>query len=330
MERVAITGATGMIGAALADWFAIKDVAVLAITNPNTERMENLSAEDCLITPLPCALSEYADFAEGPIVRKLPSCDVLYHFAWDGTTGPARNDQVRQLRNIEAACDAVRLAKALGCKRFVFAGSQAECGLLPEGVKFAPDTPGNPVNAYGAAKLEAAQQTRELAHELGLEHIHVRIGSVYGPCDADTSVLTQALFHAWHDEPFACTPCEQQWDHLYVGDAVDALWRLADRGTDGAVYCLGSGQTVPLREHVKMACEVANPDFAPDFGALEYPENQPMYLCADITTLTEDTGFEPLMDFADGITKTAEWYREQIMMKPTYPWEKYEQLGLDK
>lgn len=330
MQRVAITGATGMIGAALADWFALKDTAVLAITNPETERMENLSAEDYFITPLPCALAEYRDFAEGPVVRKLPPCEVFYHFAWDGTTGAACNDQVRQLRNIEAACNAVRLAKALGCTRFVFAGTHAECGLLGQGVKFAPDTPVNPVNAYGTAKAQAAEQTRELARELGIEHIHVRIGSVYGPGDADTSVLTQALFHAWHDEPFACTAGEQQWDHLYVGDAVDALCRLAEQGADGATYCLGSGQTVPLKEHIQMACEVANPDFQPDFGALEYPENQPMYLCADISTLVQDTGFEPLMSFADGITKTAEWYREQIMMKPTYPWEKYEQLGLDK
>lgn len=327
MQRVAISGATGMIGAALADWFAIKNVPVLAVVNPNSERMENLSAEDSYITPVPCALSEYADFAKGPVAAKLPRCDVFYHFAWSGTTGPARNDQVRQLHNVEYTCDAVRLAHALGCKRFIFAGSQAECGPLPYGTKFAPETPANPFNAYGAAKAQAAEESRKLAHKLGIEHVHVRIGSVYGPCDADSSVLTQALFSAWHEEPLDCTPGEQEWDHLYVGDAVDAFWRLGERGQDGSVYCLGSGQTVPLKEHIKMACEVANPDFEPNFGALEYPEGQVMYLCADITSLQEDTGFEPVMGFEDGITKTAEWYREQITMKPTYPWEKYTQMG---
>jgi nucleoside-diphosphate-sugar epimerase len=36
-----------------------------------------------------------------------------------------------------------------------------------------------------------------------------------------------------------------------------------------------------------------------------------MYLCADITALTEDTGFVPATSFEEGIEKTVAWFRTQ-------------------
>lgn len=307
MKRAAISGVTGMIGAALAEYLAAEDVAVLALVNPHSARTADLPEESELITHVPCGLDDYAAFAADEVSR-LPECDAFYHFAWAGTTGAARNDAALQQRNVEHACDAVRLAHALGCKRFIFAGSQAECGPLPHGVKFAPETPANPQNEYAAGKARAAAATRELAHELGMEHAHVRIGSVYGPRDG--SVLTQALLAVLRGKSFACTPGEQLWDHLFAADAADAFWRLGTRGSDGAIYCLGSGQAVPLRDHIAAACHAVDPVFNPQFGAIDYPPNQPMYLCADIASLRRDTGFSPRTSFEDGITQTAAWLRE--------------------
>lgn len=325
MERAAITGATGMIGLALVDLLAAKGTGVLAITNPDSKRADVLDDVDENVTVLPCSGSEYADFAEGPIAAKLPRCDVFYHFAWAGTTGAARDDEGVQQANVEMALDAVRLARALGCKRFVFAGSQAEYGKL-EG-PFSADTPARPITAYGKAKLEAEERTRALCHELGVEHVAARIGSAYGPGDNDGTVLVQALWHAWHEEPFPCTPGEQLWDHIYCDDAAEAFRLIGEKGRPDAIYPVGTGKAVPLKEHIAMACEVCNPDFEPDFGALDYPENQVMYLCADIGQLQADTGFEPLMPFEEGIRRTAEWYRDMLTKRPEMPWERFG--GLD-
>ena len=42
-----------------------------------------------------------------------------------------------------------------------------------------------------------------------------------------------------------------------------------------------------------------------------YTENQVMHLCADITSLQEDTGFEPETSFEDGIRQTVNWYKKE-------------------
>ena len=35
-----------------------------------------------------------------------------------------------------------------------------------------------------------------------------------------------------------------------------------------------------------------------------------MYLCADISTLTKDTGFTPEYTFEEGIEETIKWYQD--------------------
>ena len=43
-----------------------------------------------------------------------------------------------------------------------------------------------------------------------------------------------------------------------------------------------------------------------------------MNLCADIRTLTEDTGFVPKYSFEEGIGETAEWLRRISSCKRKY------------
>ena len=53
------------------------------------------------------------------------------------------------------------------------------------------------------------------------------------------------------------------------------------------------------------------PEAVIHFGAVPYTENQVMHLCADITSLQEDTGFEPETSFEDGIRQTVNWYKKE-------------------
>ena len=49
------------------------------------------------------------------------------------------------------------------------------------------------------------------------------------------------------------------------------------------------------------------------FGEVDYYPGQVMYLCADISELTEDTGFVPEYSFEEGIKETVEWYRKEYL-----------------
>lgn len=69
-------------------------------------------------------------FPPGASDRKDPgSCDAFCHFGWGGSGSGARTGEQLQEENLRASLDTVRAAKALGCRRFLFSGSQAEYGM---------------------------------------------------------------------------------------------------------------------------------------------------------------------------------------------------------
>ena len=62
----------------------------------------------------------------------------------------------------------------------------------------------------------------------------------------------------------------------------------------------------------KVIRDVVNPSLEIGIGERDYYPNQVMRLTADISELTEDTGFVPEIDFAEGIRRTMEWYKGEV------------------
>lgn len=308
--KVVITGATGAIGHALIAECIKQNIEVLAICHRGSKRAGMLADEvgrmlqskrvglDCespdrLIKIRYLNLDEYA--------TGLPSMpyDIFFHMAWSGTTGASRNDEALQQQNAAYSLDAVRLAKMLGCHTFVFAGSQAEYGRV-EG-KLTADTPTYPENEYGKYKLQAGETTRALCESLSIKHIWARILSVYGPYDSKTSMIMSAISKLRNGEIAEFTKGEQQWDYLYSADAANALLLAAMKGKHGRIYPIGSGSVRALSEYIHILKNQIDPHAQIELGAVPYAPKQVMYLCADISQLKQDTGFEPKTEFEDGI-----------------------------
>lgn len=303
VKRAVITGPTGAIGTALIEYLENKGIEVVAVVRPNSKRADRIR-ESRLVRKVECDLSD---------LRELPKiieggADVFYHFGWEGTFGSSRNDMYLQNKNIKYALDAVEAAAALGCKRFVGAGSQAEYGRF-EG-KLNDKTPAFPENGYGIAKLCAGQMTGILAEQKGIEHIWTRILSIYGPYDGDNTMVTSTIRKLLAGETPSCTKGEQMWDYLYSKDAAKAMYLLGLKGVNGRMYCIGSGNAVPLRDYIDCIRKTVNPDAKVDYGAVPYSDRQVMYLCADIEALKNDTGFVPDYTFEQGIKETVDWNRE--------------------
>ena len=216
-----------------------------------------------------------------------------------------------QNKNVRAVLDAVHLAKSAGCRTFLGAGSQAEYGRV-DGVKLGPDTPVHPETGYGIGKLCAGQMSRILCQQLGMKHIWVRILSTYGPHDGLHTMVMSGIIKMLNRERPQYTKGEQMWDYLYCGDAARAFYLAAERGIDGSVYCIGSGQVRPLADYIRIIRDTIDPSVEVGMGEVPYYDKQVMYLCADIENLKKDTGFEPQVSFEEGIQRTVDWYKEEM------------------
>ena len=310
MNRVVITGATGVVGMAIIRKCIEEGIETVVLANPDSSRIGRIP-DDPLVKVIKCGLDDYA-LATPPSLGIEPldggNCaDVMFHLSWGGTFGNARNDKNLQDKNAAYALDAVRLAGRLGCSVFVGAGSQAEYGRVSG--KLTADTPCDPENEYGRAKLRTGKATRELCRELGIRHIWPRILSIYGPYDGEKTMVMSLIRTLLEGGKPSLTAGEQMWDYLYADDVADAFMLLADRGKDGGIYPIGSGTARPLREYIEIIRDAVDPALPLGFGEVPYSDKQVMYLCADISALRKDTGFVPRISFEEGARRTIEYVR---------------------
>ncbi len=326
MKRAIVTGATGMIGTALTKELLKSGYEVVCLIRPDSGRLcrfedvmsrfmrqENLQ-EKLHIVPL--SLSDFgkdeAVYAINNAFCEPDAADVFFHLGWEGTFGDSRNDAKLQKKNVANTLDAVWLAYKAGASTFVGAGSQAEYGRVEEDVKLSAYLPTHPENEYGRGKLRAGIDSRAICKSLGMRHIWARILSVYGPGDGENTMVMSGIISLLKGERPKYTKGEQLWDYLYAEDAARALVAMAERGVDGRIYPLGSGSVRELREYIEIIRDTVNPDVEIGIGELPYNEGQVMYLCADISELTDDTGFVPQVSFEEGIKKTLDWARGQL------------------
>ena len=331
MKHVVITGPTGVIGMALIKKCIDEGVFVTAVRHRGSKRIPRVLESDAKyirviecdlqeIKKLPDLLAEYksAQEIDNAFAANDYQPDVFYHFAWACTYGESRNNIEAQVDNIKYTCDAIEVAAKLGCKRFVGAGSQAEYGRTDK--VLCATTPCFPENAYGMAKLAAGQLGKIKASQVGIEFIWTRILSVYGLYDGPNTLTSSVLNKLINGEHIATTKGEQIWDFLYSEDAAKAMYLIGKCGIDGKTYVIGSGKAMPLKKYIDIivdevrnfkklqACDSddkSNRTFEPDinYGEIEYSEKQVMHLEADISELTNDTGYMPEIDFAKGIRK---------------------------
>ena len=128
-----------------------------------------------------------------------------------------------------------------------------------------------------------------------------RVFSIYGLNDSGLTLISALIQSLRAHQVMPLTACEQMWDYLYATDCGRALRLIGERGKDQATYCVGSGEVRPLSAFVRAVRDEIDPSLPLGFGEIPYGKNQVMFLCADIRTLMEDTGFRPKISFEEGI-----------------------------
>lgn len=301
MNKVVITGATSMIGRTLLEYLLNKNIKVLAIIRENSKKRKELPINKNL-NIIECNLSNLNN-----LEMKENDFDVFFHLAWDGTFGESRNNMYKQTQNIKYTLDAVNLAKKLGCKTFVGAGSQAEYGIV-EGI-INENTNTFPENGYGIAKLTAGKMSRILANKYNIKHIWTRIFSVYGPYDREETMIMTSIKSMLNGYSPDYTKGEQIWDYIYSEDVAKAMYLIAKNGSNNEIYCIANGKSKPLKEYIKILKNKINKDIKLKLGTIPYSDKQVMNLNVDTNILKTNTGFIPETTFEEGIEKTINWYK---------------------
>ncbi|WP_024860079.1 NAD-dependent epimerase/dehydratase family protein [Ruminococcus flavefaciens] len=297
-KTIIVTGATSMIGTAIIREYLRNDVKrIYAVVRPDSQNISRLPHDE-RITIVESEVSGYGKLTD--LIND--KCDVFFHIAWDGTGATREKSTVGQANNIIYTLNALAAAKTLGCVKFVGAGSQAEYGRLdvPE---ISEESPTKPVIPYGIAKFAAGQLALAEARKIDISCFWVRIFSVFGLYDKNTSMISNAVQKMKAGERMSFTPALQRWEYLHCDDAARAFYLIGEKSVGQKVYCLGSGQPRQLKEFIYAIRDIVNPYAELGIGDIPYKGTEVMNLCADITLLNHDTGWKPEIDFDEGIKR---------------------------
>jgi nucleoside-diphosphate-sugar epimerase len=302
LNKVVITGSTGVIGLSLIKLLLKKNIDILVISRPNSKKIKDIPKSE-KIKIIESDLSNLSSLSS----KVHDKYDTFFHLGWIGTSKEQRIDSTIQELNIKYTLDAVNLANDLGCSIFVGTGSQAEYGIVNQ--KLFDNTPINPTMAYGIAKYAAGKLSKILCDKLNIKHVWARVLSIYGPGDNDQTLVMSCIKSLLKNEKFSTTKGEQLWDYLYSDDCANAFLSIAEKGKHGNTYCISSGEVKYIKEYIEIIKSNFPSSKPIGFGDLEYSENQIMYLQGDISKLNEHTGFKPEISFETGIKKTIQWVK---------------------
>lgn len=303
LNSIAITGATSSIGVFVIDECIRRGISVAAIYRFSSKNAHRVP-DHPLVHKYDCDMEHLSELDPQGM-----HADAFLHLAWGSTKSTERNKLQPQVDNIQYALDAVELAAKFGCHTFMGAGSQAEYGQKEEDLT--EDTLPCPSTAYGIAKLCAGQMTRLSCHNKGMRHIWPRILSTYGPCSPYQTVLYYTIRELLAGREPALSGGDQVWDFIYLRDVACALLALLEKGRDGEVYLIASGQKHLLKEYLQKTRDYIDPALSLALGAVPYGSKTVMHLGAHIDKIQKDTGWKPVTTFEDGIRKTIEWVKEQ-------------------
>lgn len=332
--NLVVTGATSFLGAALIKELLKEGHQVYAVVRPgslNRKALDSVMSDGLRIVELELGqLDRIEEYIPVP-------CQVFFHFGWDGSGSENRKKVEVQQKNVCDGVKALEGARHLGCRRFLFSGSQAEYGICQ--TVMAEDRECCPVSEYGKAKTAFYQKAVELVNlwkkdakagkdVLGAytapEYIHARIFSVYGLGDHPWSLVNTCLNTFSAGGTMKLGACTQQWNFLYIDDLVKGLTALAfSEGTVGyrgdisenGIYNVAGDKsaTMPLRNYVEQMYRICGNKGRCLYGEVPPNAEGQANLIPDIEKIKRKTGWEPKIGFEEGIKRMLETEKRCII-----------------
>jgi len=172
--KVLLTGATGFLGARLAEVLTNRSDMELSAA---VRRPVEVPAERIVQVPELDGSTDWSEAVHGQTV--VIHAAARAHVMKDTATDPLV--EYRRV-NVDGTLNLARQAADAGVKRFVFISSIKVNGEeTPLGAPFTADDQAMPKDPYGVSKWEAEQGLKQLASETGIEVVIIRPPLVYGP-----------------------------------------------------------------------------------------------------------------------------------------------------
>jgi UDP-glucuronate 4-epimerase len=239
----------------------------------------------------------------------LPDADVVFHLAAQPGVRASWGSEFAAYahHNVLATQRLLERYRDGNLQRFVYASSSSVYGDA-ERFPTAEDALPRPFSPYGVTKLAGEHLVLLYGRNFGVPAVALRYFTVYGPRQRPDMAFHRFCRAMLRGEPVTVYgDGSQSRDFTFVADAVEATFLAWERGGGPAVYNVGGGSQVELREAVALLERALG--VKADVRHAPVPPGDPPRTRADATRLRAALGTVPAVGIEQGLAAEAAWAR---------------------
>ncbi len=306
--RYVVTGGAGFIGSNTVDELVRRGHSVVVLDDLSSGKEENLADSRNKISFIKGSITDLE------AVRKaMQEADYVLHLAARTSVPRSVKDPLETNRvNVDGTLNVLLAARDAKVKRIIFAASSSAYGETPTLPKV-ETMQSEPISPYGVTKYFGELYAQTFGRLYGLENVSLRYFNIFGPRQDPSSPYSGVLakfctaFLA-ETQPVIYGDGEQTRDFTYVDNAVSANLLACDApNVSGKVFNIGVGGRFSLNQTVELLRNISGTQLPVKYDPPRDGDIRDSQ--ADITQARELLGYEPLIDFEQGLRRTFDWYR---------------------
>jgi GDP-4-dehydro-6-deoxy-D-mannose reductase len=310
MARVLITGASGFVGAHLAQACAEAGDEVIGLSRSGRR-------------VIGCAESLVVDLREEAAVRRVVAevrPEVIYHLAVLSSVGRSWEEPARTMRdNVATAVNVLEALRREAVGARVVWVSSGEVYGAPDRLPATEDAPVRPANPYAVSKTTGDLLAGVYADAHGLEVIRSRPFNHAGPGQQPIFIVSSLARQA-AEARIAGSPTlrivtgnpDTRRDFTDVRDVVRAHRLLAEKADPG-IYNVASSHSVSAADQVALVRELIAPiELEHVVDPTRIRAHEVMDLRGSHARLTEATGWQPEIALRQTMADTIAWWEAEL------------------
>lgn len=309
MKTILVTGGAGFIGSNFVSYMLDKyddykiinmDVLTYAGNFDNLRSIEN---------------NPNYEFYKGDITSSsdvdivMDKADMVVHFAAESHVDRSIDGpEVFVITNVLGTQKLLDYAKEYNVEKFVHVSTDEVYGSLGKTGFFTENTPLAPNSPYSASKTGSDLMVRAYCETFGFPGVITRCSNNYGPYQFPEKLVPLIINNAFQDKALPVYGDGMNIrDWLYVEDHCSAIDIVLHEGKVGEVYNIGGNNEWHNIDIVKLILkELGKPESLITFVKDRLGHDQRYAI--DATKIKNELGWEPSVQFPEGIKKTIKWY----------------------
>jgi UDP-glucose 4-epimerase len=307
--RYVLTGGAGFIGSSVVDELVRRGDSVVVLDDLSAGKEDNISEVRNKISFIKGSINDIE-----AVRRSMQEADYVIHLAARTSVPRSVKDPLETNRiNIEGTLNVLLAARDSRVKRVVLAASSSAYGETPTLPKV-ESMPPEPISPYGVTKYVSELYAQVFGRVYGLQSVSLRFFNVFGPRQDPGSPYSGVLSKfctAFLEgtEPVVFGDGEQTRDFTYIENVVQAtLQACTAPGASGKVINVGTGSRISLNETLELLRQLSGSRLEAKYEPAREGDIRDSQ--ADITLGRELLGYQPTVDFAEGLRRTFAWYQE--------------------